>query len=248
MIEINSLTKKYGQFCAVNNISLTINAGEVFGFLGVNGAGKTTTLRMLVGTLRPTSGHIRLGGFDLLEEPLLAKSITGYIPDRPYIYPKLSGREFLEFVAGLYRVSLSRAEANIDRLLEEYSLTEWQNELVEGYSHGMKQRLATCAALVHEPRILIIDEPMVGLDPHGAKLLKESMRRYASQGMTIMLSTHSLNVAEEVSDRLAIINNGSIVTSGTLNELYEKSGAKEDGLEKLFLRITARPEGALGLT
>jgi len=248
MIEIEALTKRYGKFCAVNNISLKVEPGEIFGFLGVNGAGKTTTLRMLVGTLRPSSGIIRLGGFDMQNEPLMAKSITGYIPDRPYIYPKLSGREFLQFVAGLYRIDEVKAEANITKLLEDYSLTEWQNELVEGYSHGMKQRLATCAALVHEPRILIIDEPMVGLDPHGAKLLKESLKRYAMQGMTVMLSTHSLNVAEEVSDRLAIINNGSIVTSGTLAELYQKSGSKEDGLEKLFLRITANTEAALGLT
>lgn len=239
MIEIENVTKRYGNFCAVNDISLTVTEGEIFGFLGVNGAGKTTTLRMLAGLLRPSAGSIRICGFDILESPLQAKRITGYIPDRPHLYPKLTGREFLYFVSDLYSLEATQADQRIDELLSEYGLIDWQDELVESYSHGMKQRLATCAALVHDPRVLIIDEPMVGLDPHGAKLLKEALRRYAENGMSIMLSTHSLNVAEEVSDHLAIIHRGSIVSIGTLEELRHQTGGSEDGLEKMFLNITA---------
>ena len=239
MIKIEHVTKRYGSFCAVDDISLEVAEGEIFGFLGMNGAGKTTTLRMLAGVLTPTSGRISLGGYDIAEEPVNAKSITGYIPDRPYLYAKLTGREFLYFCADLYRMESRRAEKRIDELLDEYGLTDWQDTLIESYSHGMKQRLATCAALVHEPRILIVDEPMVGLDPHGAKLLKDSLRRYAKAGMSIMLSTHTLNVAEEVSDRLAIIHRGALLTIGTLDEVREESGAKNEKLENLFLHLTS---------
>lgn len=239
MIEIKNLTKQYGKFRAVNDISLSVNAGEIFGFLGVNGAGKTTTLKMLAGILRPTSGELSLGGHNMRTEPLQAKSITGYIPDRPYIYNKLTGREFLYFVCDLYLVNGKDAEKRIDGLLEEYALTEWQDELVESYSHGMKQRLATCAALVHKPKILIVDEPMVGLDPHGAKFLKDAFKRYAKEGMSILLSTHSLNVAEEVSDRLAIIHKGSLIAMGSLAYIREQTGKSDEGLENLFLQLTA---------
>ena len=240
MIEITNVTKRYGEFCAVNDLSLTVNDGEIFGFLGVNGAGKTTTLRMLAGILKPTSGTLKIGGFDIERQPREAKSITGFIPDRPYIYAKLTGREFLYFVADLYNVSSEKAEARIDLLLQEYRLTDWQDELVESYSHGMKQRLATCAALIHEPRVLIVDEPMVGLDPHGAKLLKEQLRKYANAGMSILLSTHSLNVAEEVSDRLAIIHRGRIIALGTLKEIRERTGREKEDLEQIFLEITTQ--------
>lgn len=240
MIEIEHVTKEYGKFRAVNDLSLTINAGEVFGFLGVNGAGKTTTLRMLAGILKPTSGSLRIGGFDVVRQPIEAKAITGFIPDRPYLYSKLTGREFLYFVADLYRVEPNLAEERIDQLLSEYKLTEWQDELIESYSHGMKQRLATCAALIHQPRVLIVDEPMVGLDPHGAKLLKAQLRRYASEGMSVLLSTHSLNVAEEVSDRLAIIHRGKLITIGTLREIKERSGRGEADLEAIFIELTTQ--------
>ncbi|RMG44456.1 MAG: ABC transporter ATP-binding protein [Candidatus Dadabacteria bacterium] len=240
LIEIENVSKQYGSFKAVNDISLDVYSGEIFGFLGVNGAGKTTTLRMLAGVLRPTAGRIRLGGFDIEEEPLKAKAITGYIPDRPYIYSKLTGREFLYFIADLYSMDKKEAEESIDKYLAEYSLVEWQDELIESYSHGMRQRLATCAALIHKPKILIIDEPMVGLDPHGAKLLKDCMRRYAREGMAIMLSTHSLNVAEEVSDRIAIIHKGSILTVGTLDEIRSQTGGFNDGLESMFLQLTSQ--------
>lgn len=241
MIEVDAVTKRYGDFTAVNNLTFEVMPGEIFGFLGVNGAGKTTTLRMLAGILQPTSGDIQLGGVAMREHPARCKAITGYIPDRPYLYNKLTGRELLYFVADLYSVETQKAERNIDQLLSDYSLREWEDELVENYSHGMKQRLATCAALVHEPRILIVDEPMVGLDPHGAKLLKESLRRYAKAGMSILLSTHSLNVAEEVSDRLAIINKGSLIAIGTLDDIKARASNASQDLEAIFLELTAKP-------
>ncbi len=249
MIEIDSLCKNYGSLCAVNNISLKVSEGEIFAFLGMNGAGKTTTIRMMAGIIRPTSGHIRLGGFDIVNQAIQAKSITGYIPDRPYIYNKLSGREFLYFVADLYQVSPKLADQRIDQLLEEYSLTQWGNELVESYSHGMKQRLVTCAALIHDPKILILDEPMVGLDPHGAKLLKESLKRYATKGKAIFLSTHSLNVAEELAQRMAIIHKGKIIATGTLSEVRAMSKSMHGDLEDIFLELTsAQGSESLGMS
>lgn len=238
MVILDSVTKQYGAFTAVNNLSLKIAPGEIFGFLGVNGAGKTTTLRMLAGVLRPTSGHISIGGHDLAIDPIPAKQITGYIPDRPYLYNKLTGKEFLSFVADLYNVPVAEAEDRIESLLDEYRLIDWKNELIESYSHGMKQRLATCAGLVHHPKVLIVDEPMVGLDPHGAKFLKDAFRRYAKAGMAILLSTHSLHVAEEVADRLVIIDKGAIITQGTLKEIQAFAGSHDERLESLFLRLT----------
>lgn len=239
MITIKNLTKTYGSFTAVNNVSLQVPTGGIFAFLGVNGAGKTTTIRMLTGILRPTSGSIYLGGFDLLADPIQAKGITGYIPDRPNLYPKLTGREFLYFICDIYHVPAKRAEHRIDEVLEEYSLVHWQDELIESYSHGMKQRLATCAALVHDPRVLIVDEPMVGLDPHGARNLKEAFKRYARSGVTIFLSTHSLNVAEELADNLAIIHQGSIITTGTLDDIRALTGKNNEDLEHMFLELTS---------
>jgi len=243
MITLRNVTKKYGSFVAVNDVSLEIKEGEIFAFLGVNGAGKTTTIRMMTGILKPSSGSITLGGFDLLEEPIQAKSITGYIPDRPNLYPKLTGREFLYFICDIYKVAPKDAEKRIDELLAEYTLTEWQDELIESYSHGMKQRLATCSALVHNPRVLIVDEPMVGLDPHGAKNLKDAFRRYAKSGITIFLSTHSLNVAEEVADRVAIIQKGSILVTGSIDEIKNLTGKADMGLEKAFLELTSSGAG-----
>jgi len=242
MIEIENLTKRYGDFCAVNQLSLKIEPGEIFGFLGINGAGKTTTLKMLAGILLPTSGRISICGFDMRENPLAVKAVTGYIPDRPYIYGKLTGREFLYFIADLYEIDPLQADERIDRLLSEYGLLKWQDELIESYSYGMKQRLATCAALLHKPQVLIVDEPMVGLDPCGARLLKASLKKYAHDGMAILLSTHSLNVAEEVSDRLGVIHKGSLVAIGTLAEIRQQTGDQNGKLEEIFLEITSQAE------
>ena len=239
-VSIKNLTKAYGNFKAVDDITLTINDSEIFAFLGVNGAGKTTTLRMLAGVLVPTYGTINIHGYDLLKDPLSAKQITGYIPDRPYLYSKLTAKEFLLFVSDIYNLGRNVALPRIDSLLEQFSLTKWQHELIEGFSHGMKQRLATCASLVHNPKFLIVDEPMVGLDPHGAKLLKNSFKTLAKEhGTTIFLSTHSLNVAQELSDRLAIIHNGRIIALGSLKEIQELTKLNDHNLENIFLEITS---------
>lgn len=238
MIELRKVTKSYGSFTAVDSMSLEIAEGEIFGFLGVNGAGKTTTLRMITGILEPDEGDIFIGPYNIKTEPMKAKSIMGYVPDRPYIYPKLTGREYLYFIADLYAVPSKEVNPRIDSLLTHFKLNDWQHELVENYSHGMRQRLATCGALVHDPTVLIFDEPMVGLDPPGAKLLKESLVEYSRQGKTVLLSTHSLNVAEEVCNRLAIVHGGKILWNGTLAELRVVYGTNDTGLEALFMQVT----------
>lgn len=245
MIKIESVTKRYGNFTAVQDLNLEVKKGEIFGFLGVNGAGKTTTLRMLAGVLKATSGKISIGQYDIAKDPIAAKSITGYIPDRPYLYNKLTAREFLYFVADLYSVPAKEVDQRIDSLLSDYNLANWSNELIEGFSHGMKQRVATCAALIHKPQVLIVDEPIVGLDPHGAKMLKNAFRNYAQKGMAILLSTHSLNVAEEVADRLAIIHQGKLITIGTLDDLRQQTGDFQNDLEEMFLEITSEKSACL---
>ncbi len=242
MIELTNLKKNYGNFWAVNDISITVEPGEIFAFLGVNGAGKTTTIRMMVGILQPTSGNIKIGGHDLSREPEKAKSIVGYIPDRPYIYPKLTGQEFLNFVGNLYKVPKQELTSRVNDLLEQFTLTDWRNEIVESYSHGMKQRLATCAALIHRPKVLIVDEPMVGLDPRGARMFKDALKTFAKEGVTIFLSTHSLDVAEEVADRLAIIQKGQIISTGSLSNIREELGLSETALETIFLELTQERE------
>lgn len=239
MIEIKNLTKCYGETIAVNNLSLSIEKGRIFSFLGMNGAGKTTTLRMLVGVLRQTKGEIFINGVNSRQDPISVKQIIGYIPDRPYLYAKLSGVEYLQFVGDLYGMAQSDIESRSEFLLEHYQLSGARDRLIESYSHGMKQRLATCGALLHSPQVLIVDEPMVGLDPHGARLLKQSLREYAERGMTVFLSTHSLNVAEEVSDLVGVIHRGELIFQGTVDEIRgEVQGGSDQSLEELFLEIT----------
>lgn len=242
MIRIESLRKTYGNFVAVDGITFTVAPGEVCSFLGVNGAGKTTTLRMLAGILKPTAGRIELNHIDLAAAPRDAKAITGYIPDRPHLYGKLTGREYLYFVADLYEIESDVAELRIEELLGAYRLLPFEDRLVESYSHGMKQRLATCAALIHRPEILIVDEPMVGLDPHGARMLKELFRQYAREGMSILVSTHSLNVAEEISDHIVIIHRGKIIADGTLTDIRREREAHNKTLEEIFLQLTLEGE------
>jgi len=237
-----NLTKRYGSFTAVDNINLEIERGTIFGFLGTNGAGKTTTIRMMTGVLQPTSGTVEIGGYDIQKQPIEAKYLMGVIPDRPYLYGKLTGREFLYFMGDLYRVKRKDAEPRIDELLETYGLSEWQHDLIDGYSHGMKQRLLMCASQIHNPAVLVVDEPMVGLDPRGAKLLKDTFRQRAAQGLTIFMSTHSLSVAEEVADKLAIIQRGKIIAQGSLDDLYTRAKSGAEGLEKAFLRIVDEAE------
>ena len=238
MIRLEGLTKTYGKFTAVNGIDLHVPRGELFGFLGPNGAGKTTTLRMIAGIMRPTAGRIWLGGDDLLKEPMSAKTRLGFIPDRPFIYEKLTGAEFLRFVAGLYGQDGDIVEKRIDELLEVFELTMWKHELVESYSHGMRQKLIISSALIHRPECIVVDEPMVGLDPKAARLLKDIFRQFVNRGGTILMSTHTLEVAEAMCDRIAIIQKGDIVALGTMDDLRRQTASGNATLEELFLKLT----------
>jgi ABC-2 type transport system ATP-binding protein len=238
MIQLIHLTKHYGKLAAVDDLNIEVPAGQIFGFLGPNGAGKTTTIRTMMGILKPTSGQILLGKYDVLKEPERAKAISGFIPDRPFIYEKLSGNEFLEFVGKLHRVEAARLKYRIDELLELLELSPWKDELVESYSHGMKQRLVVCAALIHEPRILVIDEPMVGMDPKGARTIKDLFRSLAQNGTTVFLSTHSINVAEEICHRIGIIQKGRLIACGSTTEIHRQTSNANGSLESVFLELT----------
>ncbi len=240
MIKLTNLTKDYGSFTAVKSINLAIEAGEIFGFLGPNGAGKTTTIKMMAGLLRPTGGSVEIGGFDVQKDPLRAKSITGFIPDRPYLYEKLTAEEFMRFVAELY--TMAGPAARIRELLELFGLTDWAGELVENFSHGMKQRLVMASALLHEPKVLVVDEPMVGLDPRGARLVKDLFKDLASNGVTIFMSTHTLEIVEAMCTRVAIINKGEIIAGGSVEELGRLARMENSHLEPIFLKLTGGDE------
>ena len=238
MIRLTNLTKRYGGFTAVGGIDLVVPRGELFGFLGPNGAGKTTTLRMIAGILRPTSGTVHIGDVDIAMEPMKAKSRLGFIPDRPFIYEKLTGAEFLRFVAGLYGQDGPRVEHRARELLALFDLEEWRDELVESYSHGMRQKLIISSAFVHRPEVIVVDEPMVGLDPKAARILKDLFREYTRRGHTIMMSTHTLEVAEAMCDRIGIIQGGRIRACGTMDDLRMSVESGASGLEQIFLRLT----------
>jgi len=238
MIKLVKLTKKFHNITAVDDINLEVKSGSIMGFLGPNGAGKTTTIKLIAGVLKPSSGTIILDNIDLLKYPTKAKAILGYIPDRPFIYEKLTGYEFLQFIASLYGIDPFEIKTRILELLNRFDLLDFKDELIETYSHGMKQRLVMCSALVHDPKILIIDEPIVGLDPRGIKMVKELFKNYASKGKTIFVSTHSLDIAEAISDEIAIIDKGKIIAIGTIKELEERAGA-EGKLEDVFFKLTS---------
>ena len=238
MIELANLTKRYGSFTAVNGINLTIPRGELYGLLGPNGAGKTTTMRMIAGILLPTSGTVRIAGVDIQADPLVAKSRLGFIPDRPFVYDKLTGAEFLRFVAGLYGQEGVGIERRIDELLELFELTPWKDELTESYSHGMRQKLIISSALVHRPEVIVVDEPMVGLDPKSARLLKDLLREFVTRGGTVLMSTHTLEIAEAMCDRIAIVQGGLIAASGTMDDLRRQTSSGDASLEELFLKLT----------
>ena len=244
MIEIKNLSKHYYKHTAVDDLSLTVEAGEIFGFLGPNGAGKTTTIRMVAGALAPSEGEIILGGYSLAKNPREAKSLVGYIPDRPFLYEKLSGWEFFEFLADLYSVPHDQLEARGVKLLELFELIDWRHDLIENYSHGMKQRLIMAGALLPKPRILVVDEPIVGLDPRGAKLVLDIFRYLANdEKVAILVSTHTMSLASRLCDRIGIIYKGKLQAIGTEEELRRKSG-QDGSLEEIFLKITdgGRPQ------
>jgi ABC-2 type transport system ATP-binding protein len=244
MLRLEGVVKRYGGFTAVAGLTLDVPRGEIFGFLGPNGAGKTTTIRMVAGVLRPTEGRILVGGDDLATRPEAAKARMGYVPDRPFLYEKLSGAEFLRFVAGLWGKDGAAAEARADRLLELFNLTPWKHELIESYSHGMRQKLLISSALIHQPEAIVVDEPMVGLDPRAARLLKDLLRTYVDQGGTVFLSTHTLEVAEALCDRIGIISGGRVIALGTMEELRAQADAGGAHLEEIFLKVTGGEEMA----
>ncbi len=238
VVQARGLTKQFGKLVAVHDLSLTIPAGEVFGFLGPNGAGKTTTIRMLTGLVRPTSGSACVGGFDVVREPREVKRRVGYVAETPYLYPKLSGREFLEFMSGLYDVPPAVARQRATRLLGLFELAEKAEQLIESYSHGMRQKLALAGAMLHEPQVLFLDEPTSGLDPRSARLVKDLLLGLVERGHTVFLSTHVLEIAEQLCHRVGIINRGEIVATGTLEELRQQSQQESGSLEDIFLQLT----------
>lgn len=251
MIACRNLTKQFGAFTAVDDVSFSVGRGEMFGFLGPNGAGKTTTIKMITGLLYPSSGTAVIGGHDIQAEPLEAKRILGYIPDNPFLYEKLTGREYLSFMADLYSIKHADRSGRIEDLLRLFELHEKGNDLVQGYSRGMRQKIALAGALIHSPRIIILDEPTVGLDPKGARMMKDILRELCDRGTSVLISTHILEIAERMCDRVAIINRGCIIAMGTMEELRAGRG-HEDGngatpgsqksLEDIFLELTGGSE------
>ncbi len=239
MIETINLTKQYFKLAAVKDLNLNVQAGEIFGFLGPNGAGKTTTLRIIGGLIQPTRGTARVFGHDVVKEPVAARQIIGFIPDRPFLYQKLTGEEFLRFIAQIWNLDDRKAKMEMDRLFEVFDLSDWRNELIESYSHGMKQKLVMVSALLHEPKAIVIDEPFVGLDPRATRLVKDIFSEYRRKGCAILLSTHTLSVAEEIADRIGIIHLGSLIAVGTADELKKRVGSGDEKLEEIFLKLTS---------
>jgi ABC-2 type transport system ATP-binding protein len=238
VIRLQGVVKRYGKFEAVKGIDLHVRRGELFAFLGPNGAGKTTTMRMIAGILAPTSGRIEVGGVDIVANPMIAKAKLGFIPDRPFVYDKLTGAEFLRFTAALYGQDGPEIEARMDELLTLFELAPWKHELTESYSHGMRQKLIISSAFVHRPDVIVVDEPMVGLDPKSARLLKTLFRRFVDRGGTILMSTHTLEIVEGFCDRIGIIRHGELAACGTLQELRQQASSDGAALEELFLRLT----------
>ena len=237
MIKLSELTKDYGTTIAVNKLNLHVAAGEIYGFIGPNGAGKTTTIRMMGGILAPTSGNIIIGGINMAENPVEAKKMIGFVPDRPFLYEKLTGMEFLRFSADLYDVKRDIFQQKAEQLLQQFALWSWADELIEAYSHGMKQRLIIASALLHDPRILIIDEPMVGLDPSAVHMVKDIFKELAAKQTTVFISTHTLSIAEDLCHRIGLIHEGTLLAQGTLDELKHIAKLGEARLEEVFLSI-----------
>lgn len=237
MLEIKNLTKKFGDKVAVDNIDLSVKSGEIYGFLGPNGAGKTTTIKMIVGMLMPDGGSINVDGIDAINDDVEAKRQIAYVPDSPEIYDIMTGRQYLNFIADVFELSDEERNKQIDRYAEVFEMKDNLDVMIAGYSHGMKQKIVIMGALIHSPKLLILDEPMVGLDAKSSFRLKEIMRALADEGRTVFFSTHVMEVAENLCDRIGIINKGKIIAVGTLDEI--KAAAKDTGsLEKIFLELT----------
>jgi len=242
VIEIEGLVKRYGAHTAVAGLDLTVAPGEIFGFLGPNGAGKTTTVKCITGLLKPTSGRVRVAGFDVAADTIAAKRAMGLVPDEPFVYPKLTGVEYLRFVGELYGARLDDMRKRIPELLEMFELTSWGGELVESYSHGMRQKLVLAGILLHDPKVLVLDEPMVGLDPKSGRLVKDIFLRLAERGTTIFMCTHVLEIAEKLCDRIGIMIGGKMVACGTLPELQTQAQKQGSDLEGIFLSLTGGAE------
>jgi ABC-2 type transport system ATP-binding protein len=243
MITTEHLFKRFGQKAAVNDVSFEVHAGEIFGFLGPNGAGKTTTIKMIVGLLQPSAGTVRVAGYDVQAQPLQAKAASGYVPDTPNLYPKLSGRELLRFVGDLYEVDRVQVGRRSEELLKLFDLDQAADDPIDSYSHGMQQKTALAAALIHDPKVLVLDEPTVGLDPRSARLIKDMLRQLAERGAAVFLSTHILEIAERMCDRIGIINKGELIAVGSMDEL-RRLGKGETSLEDIFLSLTGGAEYA----
>jgi ABC-2 type transport system ATP-binding protein len=244
VIKAEKLTKRFGRFTAVDGLDLEVAPGEIFGFLGPNGAGKTTTIRMLTGLLRPTAGRALICGHDVWQEPVRAKMLLGYVPDEPVFYEKLTGWEFLSFVADLYRIEAGAKRKRIAELLHAFGLEKHAVDLLQSYSRGMRQKITVAAALVHEPRVLILDEPLVGLDPPSARTLKDLLRMLADHGVTIFMATHILAIAEELCGQVGIINRGRLIAVGSLEDLRQKAKEAAASLEEIFLQLTSEAADA----
>lgn len=238
MIVFSNVTKRFGQKIAVERLNLRVPPGELFAFLGPNGAGKTTTIRMLVGLLRPNEGELTVCGFNATTQSREAARFVGYVPDQPYLYDKLTGREFLEFVGQLRGITGSELASRIEREIERFGMGDFVDDLTETYSHGMRQRLVFASAILHDPKVLIVDEPMVGLDPKSAKLVKDLLKAKTSVGTSVFMSTHTLSIAEEIADRIGIIHKGQLIFAGTVDELRALRASDHASLEEIFLELT----------
>ncbi len=236
-IEIRNLSKAFGEVLAVDDLSLSVGKGEFYCFLGPNGAGKTTTIKILTGLLRPTSGTALIGGHDIMTSPVEAKQLIGYIPDHPYLYEKLSGREFMRFIAGMYKLDGAALDGRIDELLDRFGIIEYADQLTEDYSHGMRQKLIFSSTFLHSPEVVIVDEPWVGLDPKSIRNVKDYLKARTREGVSIFLSTHTLSIAEEIADRIGIIHKGKLIAQGTVEEVTSSDTLRN--LEEVFLELTA---------
>jgi ABC-2 type transport system ATP-binding protein len=245
VIELVHLTKKFGQLVAVNDLSLTLARGEFFAMLGPNAAGKTTTLKMIAGLMKPTTGSVSVCGFDVQKHPLEARMRLAFIPDFPFLYDKLTPREFLRFTGQLFQMPDAKIESNAEELISLFHLEEFVNLPLESLSHGTRQRVALVSALIHDPEVLVVDEPMVGLDPQHARVVKDVLKARSRAGVTILVSTHQLSIAEEMCDRIGIVDGGRMIAVGTREELRQKSGAS-DVLEEIFLTLTAEEKPIIG--